>query len=203
MVSQRPAGISVKCLGNRNQTSAYNGVLVFCFRGFSSGTGAAKHRNPGRRTNTTTLVHFATRAAPIHSPHDRIRIAVPHSDEIISNCMRIILWWSTKVLTKILYGSRTVQLEWFFKIPPELVEQRLHVYSLICWWLCHNTFFFFIVLKLTCHTPTLLSWSELTEHSIGRKKERERIGVGRIKFNIPWWFHLGRWILCIPLVKIV
>ena len=24
-----------------------------------------------------------------------------------------------------------------------------------------------------CHNPTLLSWSELTEHSIGRKKKRK------------------------------
>ena len=29
-----------------------------------------------------------------------------------------------------------------------------------------------------CHTPTLLSWSELTEHSNGRKKERKKeIGI--------------------------
>ena len=44
---------------------------------------------------------------------------------------------------------------------------------LICWWLCRNTFVV-VVLKLICHTPTLLSWSELTEHSIGRKKERKK-----------------------------
>ena len=50
------------------------------------------------------------RAATIHSPHDTIRIAILASRydtyrdtlfrlEIISNCMRIILWRSTMVFT--------------------------------------------------------------------------------------------------------
>ena len=52
----------------------------------------------------------AQRAATIHSPHDTIRIAILASRydtyhdtllilEIISNCMRIILWSSTLVFT--------------------------------------------------------------------------------------------------------
>ena len=43
----------------------------------------------------------------------------------------------------------------------------------------YSTFFF--VLKLMCHTPTLLSWSELTEHSIGRKKEKKKY-----RCETPW-----------------
>ena len=53
-----------------------------------------------------------SRAATIHSPHDTIRIAILASRyvsyrdtlfrlEIISNCMRIILWSSTMVFTKL------------------------------------------------------------------------------------------------------
>ena len=54
--------------------------------------------------------HPRSRAATIHSPHDTIRITIfasrydTHRDtlfrlEIISNCMRIILWCSTMVFT--------------------------------------------------------------------------------------------------------
>ena len=56
------------------------------------------------------LVLGLDRAATIHSPHDMIRIAILASRyatfrdtlfrlETINNCMWIILWWSTKVLT--------------------------------------------------------------------------------------------------------
>ena len=52
------------------------------------------------------------RAATIHSPYDTICIAILASQydtyrdtlfrlEVISICMRIILWWSTKVLTRL------------------------------------------------------------------------------------------------------